>query len=445
MLLRAFGPWGRSADSPTPSDRLTPSGPPSDPVVLFERAERLSLSVRIASRAAGWGHSAPAGLPIEGALEEELGAEVAARFRAARRAAAARDAQLEALAVAVAQAAQAVETAEVPVVLLKYGGLRGVGALPGAGRLAADLDLLVRPSDAPVLRDALLAGGWHGTGLPGWEHHLPALRHPGLGEVEIHDRLPGLTVPGEETGGTAVGYDELSEREVLGPTAWPASGSAERPWRILRVPARPVLLAHALVHGLVQHGWAPRSYPPFRAVSDWIDLGLGAEDDADLLAAAAPWLDGALPAEEVAAARRLCALLVAGRPEALSGDDPGAVLGRHLLAGALDPSYRRSLRLARLLPPPGTGARSDSANAANTANAPSGPSERDRSRLSSVLRSVGRALVPPAAELAALYGPWRTRGGLLWRRLIRPADLALRLVTAAASWLHGRWRGPARL
>jgi len=446
VLLRAFGPPGAAVT-------VLP-----DPAILFARAERLSLTARIASRAAR--SADPRG--DRPGLAEELGAEGAAPFRAARRAAAARDTQLEALAAAVAGVAAEVG---IPVALLKYAALRASGALSAAGRLASDVDLLVRRGDAPPLHAALLARGWRASGLPAWEHHLPALVHPGLGELEIHDRLPGLSPPGGRgsTGGAvgAAGYDDLAGAGALEPCSWPhrstdASRAGGASPATLRVPSRPVLLAHALVHGLVQHGWAPRSYPPWRGVSDWIDLGLGQADGDTLLAAASAWIGGSLAAEEERAARRLCTLLVAGRPEALTdwadradpADRPGgaegvgpsdrdgalaAALGRHLLAGPLDATYRRSLRLDRLVPTPAAGRSGEVSDGLGT------------SATGALAATVRRALVPPRAELAALYGPWRSRWGLLWRRLVRPADLALRVITAAAGRLRGRWRGPVRL
>ncbi len=221
------------------------------------------------------------------------------------------------------------------------------------------------------------------------------------------------------------------------------AGAETGPADTLRVPSRPVLLAHALVHGLAQHGLAPRSYPPWRGVSDWIDLGLGGDQGDALLAAASAWLGGALSADDAEAAHGLCALLVAGRPEALTGTErPAAVLGRHLLAGPLDPSYRRSLRLDRLLPAAGTGGRRP-AGLDDPSNDRAAAPRPGRAR--TLWAAAGRALIPPPAELAALYGPWRSRWGLVWRRLVRPADLGLRLLTAAASRLRGRWRGPVRL
>ena len=123
-----------------------------------------------------------------------------------------------------------------------------------------------------------------------------------------------------------------------GPTDASVAGGASP--ATLRVPSRPVLLAHALVHGLVQHGWAPRSYPPWRGVSDWIDLGLGEADGDTLLAAASAWIGGSLAAEEARAARRLCALLVAGRPEALTDWADGEPIGRRTEGGPSDRTGR---------------------------------------------------------------------------------------------------------
>lgn len=400
VLLRAFGPTDRTW---TPAAGFSP-----DEAVA--RAGRLHLAPRIATRHA----RSPVGGAGSG-LESEIGPGPAAALTAARRAAAARDAQLEACALEVRRIAA---TLGADLVLVKYAALRAVGAVAPGSRLAADVDVLVRREDVERLWRALLDHGFRPTGQPGWEHQLPGLAHPGLGEVELHVHLPGVGLDLTEDGRSATVETLVAAGalETLPAGEGPSAGST--------VPARPVLLAHSLVHGLAQHGWAPASYPPFRSVSDWLDLELGTAGDGELLAAALPWLRGSVDEGEAEAAALLSRLLAEGRPEALEGSGAGALLGRHLLAGVLDPAYARSLGLHRVGPAPGAGA----APGTRTSGASSPPGR--------IARTLLHALLPNRAELATLYGPWRSPAGLVARRVVRPLDLVARSVLAGVARLR---------
>jgi len=407
VLARAFGPAERAW---TPAAGFAPEE-------AVARARRLHLAARIATR-----HARSPGEDHGSDLAAQLGSGPAAILTAARRAAAARDAQLEACALEVRRTAADLG---VELVLLKYAALRAIGAVAPGSRLAADVDVLVRRADVDRLWRALVGRGFQATGQPGWEHQLPGLAHPGLGEVELHVHLPGVGIGATGSGRSATletlnaagALEALPDRDEASPGT--------------TVPARPVLLAHALVHGLAQHGWAPASYPPFRSVSDWIDLGLGNDGDRPLLTAALPWIRGSVTEPEAAAARELARLLREGLPEALEGATDGALLGRHLLAGVLDPVYARSLRLRRLGPATGAGA---IGGGLASAPAPPGP-------LEGAARTFAHALFPGRAELAHLYGPWRSPAGLLGRRLLRPLDLARRGVVAAVARLRLRFGG----
>jgi hypothetical protein len=383
VLLRAFGPPGASAA-------------PVDPTAVCRVAERLDLAARIGARAG------------RQSLESELGAGGALPLLARHHEAAARELALDALARELAAAAAG---ASVPAALVKFGALRAGGWLTPGSRLAADLDVLAPSGEAAErLQECLLARGFRPTGQPGHEHQLPSIDHPTLGAVEIHRHLPGVRAPGERRYAT---FEDLKAHGVLSRM----SDAAGAPG--LLAPEPVVLAAHAMAHGLAQHGWAPGALPPFRSIGDLVDLGLGGPEGDELVAEAAPWLEGTLSFEEVGAARELCRMLVEGRPEALEGSSAGALLGRHLLAGALDPVYRRSLALRRVRPAVGEAA---------------GP------------RRLGHALVrglfPADAELDLIYGP--SRGP--WRRARlragRPFDLAWR--AARAGWSRVRLQGRSR-
>jgi hypothetical protein len=233
--------------------------------------------------------------------------------------------------------------------------------------------------------------------------------------------MPGFAAPGGRGFAT---FDDLEAAGALRPVDAAAGGT-------LRAPSRPVLLAHALVHGLLQHGWAPGAYPPFRMISDLIDLGLGGPDGDELLEAALPWLTArrdrgsgpGLDPGEARAARELCARLVEGRlPDpAAPPDSAGALLG-HFLAGALNPAYRRSLGLRRL------------------AGAATEDPGTMRGRAAAWRRRVAKALVPTPAEVDAIYGRRHGRAGYLARIAARPFDLAWRLARTGAAWLAVRVR-----
>jgi hypothetical protein len=133
--------------------------------------------------------------------------------------------------------------------------------------------------------------------------------------------------------GRFAGFDSLESAGLLEQApGWPAS---------VRWPKPALLLAHAAVHGVAQHGFAPRSYPLTRMFADLVDLGLDARDDGD-----ARLLASAVSAGEWLELRRACQGLVAGRT---SGP-----LVAHAVFGALDEAYAASLRLRALGSVPST-------------------------------------------------------------------------------------------
>jgi hypothetical protein len=96
-----------------------------------------------------------------------------------------------------------------------------------AGRLPADLDLLVPRTALPIVRISLAAAGWRTVDMDEhdrryyeeWSHELPPMRHPRLGlELDLHHNiLPPV-------GSNTVDADALLAR--LQPSKWP-------PWQVL--------------------------------------------------------------------------------------------------------------------------------------------------------------------------------------------------------------------
>lgn len=387
VLRRAFGPPSGAAD------------PGADPGAAVALARRLSLAPRIAARSG------------RDELRKELGEAAAALLARLHREAVAQELLAAQRLRVVGRAARA---AGIHTTLLKSDALRAAGLLAAGSRTAVDLDLLVPAAEAERFQEALGEQGFADVGASGYDHQLPAVVHPRLGAVEVHLHLPGVIPPGGRGPAT---HRDLSQRGRLLPVGNPADG--------LSAPAREILAAHALAHGLAQHGWAPEAYPALRTLADLADLGLGgatgeeagAEDGKTLGAAAAAWLVGTLEPSEVEAARALVARLVAGET-AVEGD--GALLLDHLLAGALDAEYRRALKLRWVRPP-----------------IPAGGHAEGVGGLWRVLR---RALVLSRGEIDAIYGPPKGALGYLARRVARPFDLAGRLVRAAWSWLRLRRR-----
>ena len=387
VLARAFAPPGAPA---APLAHPTAAG-------ALAAARRLALAARIGAR-----HQREA-------LAVEVGAESAEGFHRERLAATV--AELRQLALAREVTATAASLG-LPVAFLKYVALELAGLLTTGSRGAADVDVLVPAGRVGELARDLVARGFCPLTRWGEDHHLPTLAHPERGTVEIHRHLPGLSAPGARRFAT---FDDLAGRDLLRRVETPA-GEA---W----IPAREILVAHALVHGIAQHGWDPASYPLLRMVADLLDLGVAGDDGGvgeALLAQAQSWLGDRLAPAEVAAAGELCAALAAGEAgggpagaaERLPADGDGGRLLRHALAGAFDEKYRDSLKL-------------------HTA----APALSDRSALAGGLRQLGRALILSRRQIDEIYGPPRSRLGYLGRRLGRPFDLVWRVARRLAQWL----------
>jgi hypothetical protein len=218
--------------------------------------------------------------------------------------------------------------------------------------------------------------------------------------VEVHRLVPGLRLAG---GGSAT-WEDLEGEGLLLPLAdLPGCCSAAVP---------EVQAAHALVHGLGQHGFSPTAYALLKMMADLQDLGDGA-----LTPRALAWVARDVPTPEAAAVRRLGARLAAGEDPAYwaAGDSPEAILLRHVLAGRLDADYASALRLGLF----------------RRQVSDRGPAVR-------LSRTVWDAVALSDAQIDAIYGPPAGRLGYLGRRLARPFDLLLRLGSYAARWLRLR-------
>ncbi len=365
MLLRAFGPLERAW---------------SEPLDLDE-AWRLAGAFDLASRIAGR-------LGPE-ALRRETGEGPAEKWLGAYRLTAASNLQFMAFAGKLAGVAKRLG---IPIAFLKGTALGLADVVPLGWRAADDIDLLVQTNRLEELRVALVGDGFVSSKLPGCEHQLPPLHHPSGLMLELHRHIPGLRLNGGRSSAT---FDDLERLGLLEQGVRVPEGSF--------LPARRVLVAHCLVHGLVQHGPAPGSYPSFRAIADLIDLGFG--DDAEPLPATfrLDRLDG----EAVETTRMLVRCLMQGvSPDLVMGETPPSRLLRHFIVGATDERYREALK----------------------ANPRFYPGLSDKSAPLAFLSAVLHALFITRAEVDAIYGRQKTSAGYLYRQVMRPADLAARAV-----------------
>ncbi len=402
MLLRAFGPPGAALGAVGAVGAAGAAGaaggaaPPAvAPAAALALSRRFDLAARIAARQG------------RARLAAELGETAVVEGFVHDRAAAAA-ATLRAMAL-VEQVAAAAAARQIPVVFLKLAALELLGVLAPGSRAGCDLDVLAPAERAGELLQALVERGFRASPLPEQEHQLAALEGPD-GVVEVHRMLLGVRLDGRP--------DQPDQRP--GQTRQPRRRARSARWADLQraglltalprlpgaaaVPVPAVAAAHALVHGIAQHGWAPGSYSLLRMVGDLIDLGFA--ESRPLAASVAAWVAGDVTPVEVEAARRLAAELAAGAWE--DSRAPEAVLLRHALAGRLDPEYQRSLRLALFRRQP-----SDLPQALRLARAVAGTVWLSRARVD------------------AIYGPPRHRLGYLGRRLLRPLDLLARLASSA--------------
>ncbi len=350
----------------------TPVAPPRDPAAALDLATRFDLAARIGAR------SGP------GTLNAEVGS-TANEFTRAAHLAAANALRYE---VTLRNVAGLAANLGIPLVVLKGSaiGLLGI-SLPGA-RAFCDLDILVPLDRILELRTALVAAGWTLSPLAGSEHQEAPLTHSSLGMIELHRCVPGVRPPGSRRSFDAKTLLDAGLKEPL-----PAFGGT------VRAPARTVLIAHVLVHGLVQHGYAPGSYPLFRFLADLQDLGAGPEQ----LPEAGRFLRDFDP-DDLETVGSLLSALASGSALDLPDGTPRSLL-HHLVSGNVDPAYALGLK----------------------ANPRSFRSPTDLPFPLATLRWVYKAVVLSRAQVDAIYGRPRRWGGYAARQLLRPFDLALRL------------------
>ncbi|HVT58054.1 MAG TPA: nucleotidyltransferase family protein [Thermoanaerobaculia bacterium] len=392
MLLWAFGPPAAAAQAVT-----DPPDPP-DPIAALELARRFELAPRIAWRQG------------RRRLEAELGEAAAAGFQRERRRAAATGLRLKEIALEVAAAAAQLD---LPLVLLKFAALEAAGLPVAESREACDVDVLAPPELAAELAAALRFRGFRSSRLPAAEHHLPGLEHPAGGAVEVHLLLPGVRLAADGASATVAA---LAEGGLL-------AAAPGYPGRC-SIPVPPVLAAHALAHGLGQHGFWPYSYSLLKMVGDLVDLAAAAGPAAPELTAAALRLVAEDVGEaEAEAVFRLGAVLASGCGAdlldptlAVSQEDvDAALLLRHILAGRLDGGYAEALRLGLFRAQPS-----------------------DRRPARRLAAAVAGTVFLSRAQIDAIYGPPRGRLGYLGRRFARPFDLLARL--ARYGWRAARLR-----
>ncbi len=290
-------------------------GPPPGREIPLERPERvrdwaiaLGLRERIAGR------------QTADDLGRDLPPEVVATFQRSKEALAARTLLLRLLLDRVTAVAVEIGTS---VIALKGIALLESGIASWGGRPLLDLDLLVDRDRADELANVLASQGLTPTG-PAEGHHLPPMADPRLGEVELHLFVPGLEVRGRRPAAAS----DLRAAGLVSP-------SDRLPG--LELPKPELLAAHAIAHGLDQHGLSPTAYPITRLIADLQDL-----DDHGPLAPATPHLGGSASRRELEALGELRRTLAEDRTP--DPDSDADALLRHTLVAVSSPRYRRHLR-----------------------------------------------------------------------------------------------------
>jgi Uncharacterised nucleotidyltransferase len=278
----------------------------------------------------------------------------------------------------------------VPIVALKFAGLRRAGVVTPGTRVASDIDLLLPKLEAKAFWQALLDVGFRRTQTHEYAHQLEALVDPYGAIVDLHVHVPYVSV--EKRGFAS------AEQLML-------HGLVRRSSGALFVLQPALLAAHAIAHALLQNRATPQTYSPLRMVSDIMDLR---RVQADVVSAAASYLAPELRAT-CNALERLCVALSNGTFTGVGFDGTREqALLWHCLAARLDFEYSEELRAAGLM-----------------------NKLRDGSSASEILRYVGDLIYPAEPALDALYGPAAGRLARVRRRLWRPVDLVAR---AARRW-----------
>jgi hypothetical protein len=381
VLGRAFGP----------AEVASCEGEDLDPDRVFDVAERLGLVARIGVKT-----------PKE-ALETALGPESAVRFLDEYTANAALSLVVDQVSSEVAGLAHELG---IPIIFLKGAALQLDSRVPAVARPMCDVDALVPAGEARRLQEILIAAGCKKYEAAESEHQLQHLTHrTGLG-IEVHRLIPGVRL----RGGESVTAAELLQNGLCRPLS-DLAGSF--------VPDDQVVLAHLLVHGIAQHGFAPDLYPFSRMLTDVQDLRIDDTVWGTFLGRGFRWIDKEVSEAEANGSRDLVERLGAGEdPGVLAGGDgaPGVLL-RHLVAGVFDEGYRRAMKFQSLTAKPGgtVGFRS-------------------------LITTVRRAIWPTKAQIDILYGRPRSELGYWGWHLWRPFDLVGRAMRYGVAAVRHRVR-----
>lgn len=354
-----------------------PVPPPGDPSTAFDLASQLDLAPRIAARAEAMLLAAETG-PVAAAFTKTLHLSAASALLYQH---------------ALNVVASLAECRGISLVVLKGCAIGLLGFSPPGARSFADLDVLLAADRIPEMVDALVETGWKPAPFPSSELHEPPLSHPSLGTIELHRCLLGVRMPGSRRSidGLSIGTPGLTQPV-------PAASAT------VRAPSIPLLTAHLLVHGLVQHGYLPASYPLFRLLADLQDLvAAGAR-----LHDAIPFLRE-IDATDMDVVEMLLKALGEGTALDLPAGPSRTVLA-HLVAGSLDPDYRISLK-------------ADPRSVLGLSDLP---------LPALLLGRLSEALFLSRAQVDAIYGPPKRQGGYFARRLFRPVDVLVQ--TGSSIW-----------
>ncbi len=225
----------------------------------------------------------------------------------------------------------------IPVAFLKGAALHLSGQALVSARGASDVDVLVPAGRAADLQQALLARGFRPRGATRSPHHLAPLGQQADPWVELHLEVPGVTVPGSPGPMT---FDALAANDLLLPLATQPG----RAW----VPASAILAAHALVHGIDDHGFGADRYPLMRMPCDIADIVAATPLGPSIAERVQRFVGDGVRDVEMRAAFSLVDRLLRGDLSLVCDPSPAGRLLSHLLAGAVDPDYRDALRLRQI-------------------------------------------------------------------------------------------------
>lgn len=233
--------------------------------------------------------------------------------------------------------ADAAEHAGLQVAFLKGAALHLSGHALVSARRTSDVDVLAPRDRAEDLQHALMDRGFVPRGTSRSPHHLAPLAQPHDPWVEVHLEIPGCRVPGSPG---SMDFRALDLDDHLRPVA--ALGGRAF------VPAPAMLAAHALVHGIDDHGFGADRYPLLRMPCDLADILTGVPDAPAIAAQITRIVGASVSAVEVQAALHMVDRLERGDLSILGEPTPSGTLLSHLLAGSLDPDYRNALRLRQV-------------------------------------------------------------------------------------------------